>query len=156
MLNPYAIIAALVFALGLFGSGVSIGYKWSERSHVADVVAAQNEAIERANADAKIEKERALAAAKAEADARLAARTARLKGEVDAAKKARPECARDAESHGLLLDSIRVANGEKDAPAKLLVPMRPNADANKWFGLGHPQLGISGGGDLRPVSPTAR
>jgi len=156
MFNPYAIIATLVFAIGLFGTGISIGYKWSERSHVADVVAAQNAAIEKANADAEVEKQRALAAAKAEADAKLAARTARLKGEVDAAKKARPECARDAESYGLLLDSIRVANGEKDAPAKLLVPMRPNADANKWFGLGHPQLGISGGGDIRPVSPPTR
>ncbi len=156
MLNPYAIIAALVFAIGLFGTGVSVGYKWAERSHVADVVAAQNAAIAGANEAAEAEKQRALAAAKAEADARLAARTARMKGEIDAAKKARPECARDAESHGLLLDSIRVANGEKAAATKLPVTMRTLTDPAEWLRLGHEKLGVSGSGSVRPVPSPAR
>ena len=151
MLNPYAIIAALVFALGLFGSGVSIGYKWSERSHVADVVAAQNEAIERANADAKIEKERALAAAKAEADARLAARTARLKGEVDAAKKARPECARDAESISLLRSAIGVANGKADAAPVVPSVVRSAGGPAGWLGTFSTPLGVQGSRAVRPV-----
>lgn len=125
MPNPYLLLAGLVFALGLFGSGVSIGYKWSERSHVADVVAAQNAAIERANADAEAEKQRALAAAKKEADARLAARTARMKGEQDAIIKSRAMCARDAESLGLLQQSIDAANGQGSTDQRLPDPVRP-------------------------------
>lgn len=156
MPNPYVLLGLLVGAIGLFGSGISIGYKWSERSHVADVVAAQNAAIERANADAEAEKQRALAAAKAEADAKLAARTARMKGEVDAAKKANPLCVRDAESQQLLLNSIRQSNGEKDTPVKLPDAMRPDASAAKWFGLGHKEVGVSGGGDIRGLPATTR
>ena len=79
-----------------------------------------------------------------------------LKSEIDAAKKARAECARDTESSGLLVDSIRVANGEKKPADKLSVPMRPDASAGKWFGLGNTEVGVSSGGDLRVVPPPTR
>lgn len=155
-IKPYLPLVYLALVLGLFGSGVAVGYKWEARAHLADVVTKQNAAIEAANKDAEAEKQRALAAAKAEADAKLAARTARMKGELDAAKKARPECARDAESLGLLNDSIRVANGEKAAAVKLPVTMRTATDPAEWLRLGHEKLGVSGGGSVRSVPTPAR
>lgn len=156
MVNPYILLACLIGAIGMFGSGVSIGYKWSERSHVADVVAAQNAAIAGANAAAYAERERAVAAARTEAAARLTARTARMKGELDAALKSRPECSRDAESVRLLNDAIRVGNGQAPAPDKLPVAVRPTARTPEWFRVGREKLGILGGGDLRDLPPPTR
>ena len=154
--NPYALLAALLGALAMFGAGVSVGYKWEKNAHLATLAVEKDKAVERANQDAEAEKQRALAAAKAEADARLAARTIRMKVELDAAKKARPECARDAESHGLLVDSIRLANGEKDTAVKLPDAVRPDANAPDRFRSGRSELGISSGGCIRPLSPPSR
>ncbi len=156
ILNPYVLLFVLVGALGLFGSGVSIGVKWEKRSTVAAVIAAQTAAIEQANRDAEIEKQRAVSAAKKESDARLATRTARLKGEIDAAKKSRPECSRDAESLGLLNDAIDSANGEAHPGAKLLDEVRPADAPRGWIGKLSEKLGISNGGAVRPVPETPR
>lgn len=156
MPNPYVLLAGIVFTLGLFGAGISIGYKWSERSHLNDVVTAQNAAIAGANAAAALEIERTVAAAKAEADARVTARTARLKGELDNAKKSRPGCARDAESMGLLNDALRVANGEKSTASSVPSVVRNPAAPAGWIGAISEKLGVPSVGTVRSVSPTPR
>lgn len=156
MFNPYILLASLVLAVGLFGTGISIGVKWERRDAVVALVAAQNAAIESANRDAEVEKQRALSAAKKESDARLAYRTAKLKGELDAAKKSRPECSRDAESLGLLHDAIRSGNGETPAAGKLPDAVRPAPISGGWLGAINSKLGIRNDRDGGSVSPPAR
>jgi hypothetical protein len=154
--NPYVLLFFLVGALGLFGSGVSIGVKWERRDSLALRDAAQVKAIADANSAVEAAIQRTVAAAKREADARLASRTARLKGEIDAAKKSRPECSRDAESLGLLNDAIRSANGETSASGKLPDTVRPADGPGRWFGIGRSPVGISNDRAIRPVSPPAQ
>lgn len=113
MPSPTILLASLILAIGLFGSGISIGYKWSERAHLAAVAAAQDTAIKAANAATEAEIKRSVAAAKAEADARITASQIRNKGELDALKKSRAACARDADSMELLKAAIVTSNGEK-------------------------------------------
>jgi hypothetical protein len=156
MFNPYALLAGLVFAIGLFGSGVSIGYKWSERSHGAALAAAQVKAINDANTAVDLAIQRTLASAKKEADARLAARSIRHKGELDAAKKSRPECSRDAESVGLLNSAIADANGETPAGTKLSDEVRPTSAPGGWLGTVREALGVRGDRDIQPVPEAAR
>jgi hypothetical protein len=108
--NPYALLAAgLALVAALIGAD-HFGYKRAENAAAARIAAAQVEIIDRANRDIEASTARAVAQAKAEAAARLSATTIRLKGERDAAIKARPECARDADSLGLLQQSIDHAN----------------------------------------------
>ena len=156
MLNPYILLLVLAGAIGLFGSGVSVGYKWSERAHGAALAAVQVKAIDDANTAVTIAIERTVASAKKETAARLAAREIRHKGELDAAKKSRPECARDAESIGLLNDAINDANRETPAPGKLPDEVRPADAPGGWLGAVGEKLGISGGGAVRAVPPPAR
>ena len=156
MFNPYVLLAGLVFALGLFGSGVSVGVKWERRDALANLHAVQVKAIDDANTAVDLAIQRTLAAAKKETAARLAAREVRHKGELDAVKKSRIECARDAESMGLLNDAIRAANGEASAADKLPDAVRPADGPGGWLGTVGAKLGISGSGAVRPVSPPAR
>ena len=111
MLNPYALLAALLAVIAVAFGSYRYGYNRAEDAIAARVAAAQVAAIESANAATEAATARAVAQAKAEAAARLSAATVRLKGERDAALKARPECQRDADSMGLLLDAIGNANG---------------------------------------------
>lgn len=156
MFNPYVLLLVLAGAIGLFGSGVSVGHKWSERAHGAALAAAQVKAIADANTAVDLAIQRTVVSAKKEADARLAARSIKHKGELDAAKKSRPECSRDAVSMGLLNDAIRAANGEAPTADKLPDAMRPADSSGGWLGAVGTKLGISSGGAVRPVSPPAR
>lgn len=156
MLNPYVIIIALVGAIGLFGSGVSIGVKWERRDALANLTAVQNKAIEDANTAVEVAIQRTVASAKKEANARLTARAIRHKGELDAALKSRPECSRDAESIGLLNDAINSANGETPTPDKLPDTVRTATDAGGWFGYIRSKLGVQPDRDSGPVPETSR
>jgi len=152
--NPYVMLGALLLLLSMFGTGVSIGYKWSERKHVAAFSAAQDKAIADANIAVELAIQRTLASTKKETAARLAAREARHKGELDAAKKSRPECARDDVSMGLLNNAINSANGEEKPTSKLPDEVRPATETGGWIGTFGEKLGIrpdrSGGGVSSP------
>jgi len=154
--NPYLLLACLVAAIGIFFTGFQSGRHWEQRDALANVVAAQDAAIERANKESELETQRAIQAAKAEADARAKASAARHKGEIDAARKANPLCNRDAESVGLLLDSIRISNGEKDPAVKLPDTVRSTAGAFGWFRFGNQKLGVPSSGDVRQVPASAQ
>jgi len=156
MVNPYMVLGGVIAALVIFLGGFQSGRHWESADALANVVAAQNAAIERANQDAIAETERAVLAAKAEADARAKAREVRHKGELDAARKANPACNRDAESHSLLIDAIRAANSQSDATGKLPDAVRSDAGAFGWFRSGGSKLGIPSGGGFRPLPETAR
>lgn len=155
MPNPtiiaYALLACLASLLGGLGGGVYIGVKWEKGDNADKVIVAQNAAIEGANKAAAAELERQRLAAKKEADARVANSTARMKGELDAAKKSRPECARDAESIGLLRSAIGVANGKADAAPVVPSVVRSAGGTAGWLGTFSTPLGVQGSRAVRPV-----
>ena len=127
--NPYALLAAgLALVAALIGAD-HFGYKRAENAAAARIAAAQVEIIDRANRDIEASTARAVAQAKAEAAARLSATTIRLKGERDAAIKARPECTRDADSIRLLVESIDSANGQTPSTSGMSdrVPTSPDS-----------------------------
>jgi hypothetical protein len=111
-LNPYVLLACLGLAIGLFGSGVSVGYKWEAGVHARDQLAAAQSAADRAREEAKTESDAAvLAATKAEA-ARQAGRVKRLKLEQEIGKdEIARNCRVGAGTFSVLQQSIRAANG---------------------------------------------
>lgn len=113
--NPAILLGLLVGLLAASFGAYQYGYSRAEDAVSARVAAAQVEAIEQANRDTDAAVARAVEQAKREADARVRATGIRRKGEIDATAKARPECARDADSMRLLNESIAAANGT--APA---------------------------------------
>lgn len=156
MFSPTILLFVVLGLVGMFGTGASVGYKWSERAHGAALAAAQVKAIDDANTAVELAVERTLATAKKEANARLSARTARMKGEIDAAQKSRPECDRDDVSLRLLHDAISAANGETPAADKLPDEVRPAAASGGWLGTVREALGVRGGRDIRPVPEASR
>lgn len=156
ILNPYVLLALLIGALGLFGSGVSIGVKWERRDALANLHAVQVKAIDDANTAVALAVERTVATAKKETAARLAAREKRHKGELDAAQKSRPECARDDVSMGLLNDALRSANGEASTPDKLPDEVRPAAESGGWLGTLGEKLGVRPDRSGGPVPSPSR
>ena len=108
--NPYVLLVQLIGLLIAIYGAYEYGYSRAEDAVSARIATAQVEAIDRANRDTEAATALAVAQAKAEAVQRLAATTIRLKGERDAAIKARPECGRDAGSLQLLQSAIDLAN----------------------------------------------
>ncbi len=121
--SPVLLLGSLVAALLLFLSGFFYGKYVEKAEQALDVVTVQDETIDDANRDVKAEQQRAVAAAKREAEKRASFQILKLKGERDAALKASPNCSRDPTSMGLLLDTIRSANGEEAAANKLPEPV---------------------------------
>ena len=142
--NPMVLPALLVAALGLFGSGFWAGSKWERGDQAIKVVDAAVTTVDAANTDVEAETGRTVVAAKTEAEARLTARNIRLKGELDALKKSRPECSRDADSIRLLNDAIETANGKAPSAPVLPESMRPVAFPAQRVGAGDQELGIPG------------
>lgn len=155
MPSPTVLLVCLVFGLGLFGSGVSIGVKWERNDTLARISVAQDTAIKAANAAVAAETERAVAREKVAASARAKAREVRHQGELDAAKKSRPECSRDSVSMGLLNGAIDNANGVATTAGRMSAPVRSIGEATGWLGAVTEKLGIPGGGAVRgvPASP---
>ena len=121
--NPWILLGGLILAVGLFLSGLSIGVRWQKGREATNVVAIQKQTIDDANRDVEAETKRAVAAAKQEVEKRASFQIIKLKGERDALAKASPNCSRDSTSMGLLLDTIRSANGEKAAANELPKPV---------------------------------
>jgi hypothetical protein len=156
MANPYLLLVALLGAIGLFATGVSVGYKYEKNAHDAALAATQDTAIKAANVAATAEIERTVAAAKTEADARVRAGIIRNKGELDAIKKSRPECSRDVQSLGLLSDAIDNANGKESTATVVPDGVRSGLKASGWFGARSTSLGIPDSGTDGTVPETAR
>jgi hypothetical protein len=153
--NPYLILIALVGAIGLFFSGVSIGYKYEKNAHLAALATSQDAIIKTANAIVDSQVQLTVAAAKAEADTRIKSAAIRNKGELDAMSKSRPQCGRDSVSMGLLNDAIDTANGQSRTPSVVLNPVRPSPLSGGWLGVKPTSMGLQNDGILRPVpTPT--
>ena len=121
--SPLVLLGSLVAALLLFLSGFFYGKHVEKAEQALDVVTIQDETINDANRDVEAEQQRAVAAAKQEAEKRASFQILKLKGERDAALKASKDCTRDPTSMGLLLDTIRSANGEEAAANELPKPV---------------------------------
>lgn len=134
MLNPYVLLAQFVgLLIAIFGA-YQYGYSRAEDAVSARVAAAQEQAIDQANRDAKAATARTVAQAKAEAAARVRAAGIRRKGEIDATVKARPDCARDAESMGLLQSAIAAANDSETSSSTMPDSMRPTPNTTRRLG----------------------
>lgn len=155
MPSPTVLLVCLVFGLGLFGSGVSIGVKWERNDTLARVAAAQDVAIKAANAAVAAETERAVAREKTAASARAKAREVRHQGELDAIKKSRPECNRDQQSMGLLNSAIDAANDIESAATGMRESMRSAGKTTGRIRAIAEELGVSDGGTVRgmPAPP---
>ena len=121
--SPIVLLGSLIASLLLFLSGFFYGKYVEKAEQALDVVTVQDETIDDANRDVEAEQQRAVAAAKREAEKRASFQILKLKGERDAALKAKPDCSRNPTSMGLLLDTIRSANGEEAAANKLPEPV---------------------------------
>lgn len=128
--SPIVLLGSFVAALLLFLSGFFYGKHVEKAEQALDVVTVQDETIDDANRDVNSEKKRAVAAARQEEKARASFQIIKLKGERDAALKAKPDCSRDSTSMGLLLDTIRSANGEEAAANELPKPVPATAAAD--------------------------
>lgn len=116
MPSPIILLGSFVAAFMLFLSGFFYG-KHIERSEQAlNITSIQKQTIADANRDIEIETQRALAFAAQETKKRISFQILKLKGERDAALKAKSDCSRDPASMGVLLDTIRSVNGEEAAP----------------------------------------
>lgn len=134
--NPYAILAALLFALGLFGSGVSVGYRYRDGRVAAERTEAAQQAAERARQESAVESAAALAHAKAQAAARAAARQKSRALELELAKdEAARTCRVSDNTYRLLNDTIRAANGAAPETRSSNAPLRP-ATNHSWADSG--------------------
>ena len=115
MFNPYVILGQIIGLILAIVGAYHYGYNRAEDAAAARVATAQDKAITDANAATEAATKLAVEQAKAEAVQRLAATTIRLKGERDAALKARPDCVRDTDSMRLLQSALDSANGQSTA-----------------------------------------
>ncbi len=127
MLDPTAILIAVLVALGLVSSGFIAGKEWTDRAYAAQERDVQKSAIAGANAATETAIKLAVEQAKTDTARRVAYQRIRLEGERDAALKARPECSRDVDSQRLLLNAIGAANGVTPTTGSMPDAVRPAA-----------------------------
>lgn len=156
LLSPSFWLGALISGAIVFGSGVYVGVRWEKSDNAESIITAQDAAIKGANKGAEAATKLALEQASKDTQHRLANQGARLAGEIDAAKKSRPGCARDTESMRLLSTSIDTANGGAAASREVPSVVRIAPKASGWFGTVFEKLGISDSGPVQPVPPAAR
>lgn len=129
--SPIILLGSLIAAILLFLSGFFYGKHVEKAEQALNVVTVQDDTIDDANRDVEAETKRAVAAAKQEAEKRASFQILKLKAERDAALKAKPDCSRDPTSMGLLLDTIRSANGEEAAANELSKPVPTTTAASQ-------------------------
>ncbi len=156
MFSPTVWLVLVLMGLGLFGSGISIGYKWERNAHQAALADTLNDAVEGASLAADLETARQLAGAKREANARAAASEIKHKGELDALKKSRAACSRDSESVSLLNAAIDQANGKGNADTSVPDAVRPAGETAGWLGTVGEKLGVPNSGNVRQVPPPSQ
>lgn len=146
---------SLVMFLGGGAGGVWLGYRFANGEAATKLIEKNQALVAQINENADAEKQRIAESAKRELSARLAMRDIKTKGELDAIRKSRAECARDTESHRLLVDSVRTANGEAASASIMYPAVRSSSDAGGYFGAIGKALGVSGGGGIRSLPTLA-
>lgn len=142
--SPAFLLAALLLAIAGFGGGCYLGYDYRGGLEAERIAEAQNAALEGAREESAAAIIAMAGAARQAGLDEAAARQARSKGVADANLKARPECSRDAESVGLLNDSIDRANGSAGAAPGVPEEVRSDAETGRWLGPIFTRLGIRG------------
>lgn len=110
MPSANTLLSGLVAILIAAGGGFITGREWQRGRTAEQIVVQQAETIEQAQQT--VAADAALASRRVErnAAAETAARNVLSQGVSDANLKARPDCRRDADSLGLLVDAVAVAN----------------------------------------------
>ena len=117
-LAPYLPLIYVALAVGLFGSGVSVGHQWTEGVYAKAAAEALKGAVETARRDVEAESAASLAVAKANAARRAAATAKAHKLELEIARDETARTCRVSDStFRVLTDSIDAANG---APPKTI------------------------------------
>ena len=142
LLNPTALLAAVVLGVGLFAGGGYVGYDYA-RGHAAQRISdAQQVALESARLAVEQDKQAAIERARKDALAAERARAARSRGVADANLKARNDRSRDAESLGLLHGAIDAANGAPNTALRLPDRLPSPGEAGGRGGQGGATLGV--------------
>jgi hypothetical protein len=142
MLKTDFLLGVLVAMLLAFAFGLYVGVRWEKSDNANAIILAQDTAIKTANQTTAAAVATTIAAAKKEATANLASRTAKMAGELDAAKKSRPDCSRDPESMGLLNSAIDASNFEEAAASGMPSALRLLSTPGRRLGIVAPKLGV--------------
>lgn len=130
MINPWPIIAGLLFWLASVAGAAWLGYDYKAGKVAQEIAKAQADTLQQAIAAAETDKEAAVERAEKEATARATAAAAKSKGQTDANLKANANCSRDADSMRLLSEAIDTANGATATAGRMSVSLSrpPQAD----------------------------
>jgi hypothetical protein len=141
------ILAAIVAMVVAFFGGAYFGYEYEKRAADAAALAAADKAIDEHNQTVTAAANAYFKAGVQDAQANARAKQIDLEGQLDAARKAKPECAWDDESFGLLLKSIDAANDQGSATTAVPEGVRGNAEAEGSNGFIHSAMDIFDRGD---------
>lgn len=130
ILNPYLILAGVLFWLGSCAGAAWLGYDYHDGKVAQQVAKAQAETLKQAQADAAADLQTSNTRVRAEAAAQARVRAAKTIGVQDATLKARPDCSRDAQSIGLLNAAIDAANGTSASAGGMPPAVRSAAEAH--------------------------
>lgn len=119
LLNPWLLLGGVLALLVSGGGGAYLGYQYRAGQAAVELHDATVAVVEAARANAAADTAAAVRQAKTRAAAETRIREAKLKGDLDAARKNRPECVRDADSMRLLNDLIDAANGAESPTGSL-------------------------------------
>lgn len=120
MPTQYLFVAALVVAALSAWGGYSHGIDVERGRQAVGQEAAVNAAVAAAHLDAQTETQRRQDAALRDARRAASAREIKLKGQIDALRNSRPECAMPDSRRVLINAAVDVANGaEADSPHRL-------------------------------------
>ncbi len=127
-LNPYLILAGLLFWLASCAAAAWLGYDYRDGKVAQQVARAQAETLKQAQADAAADLQASITRVRTEAVAQARVRAAKTIGVQDATLKARPDCGRDDQSLGLLNTAIDAANGAQASAGSMPPSVRSAAE----------------------------
>jgi len=110
MINPYAILAAVLFYLASLAGAGYVGWDYRDAKVAQQIKEATDDALQKASKQATADLAAAMARTEADATARERARKAKAAGVRDAIDSASTACIRSDLSVGLLNSAVDAAN----------------------------------------------
>lgn len=153
LFNPWLWLGLVLALLAAGSGGAYLGYQYRDGEAARELHDTAVAVVDAARASAAAETRSAVRRATARAAAEARVREAKLKGDLDAARQNRPECARDDESMRVLYDLIDAANGAPRAAGGLSSTLPGDRAAGGRPGGDAAAVGERAGGAVRELSP---